>query len=64
MIHAITSVVSSENLNISNIVSSSKGDFAYCLLETDDVSDKYDKLLADLKAIEGVIRVRIIMPQA
>lgn len=64
MIHAITSVVSAENLNISNIVSSSKGDFAYCLLETDDLGDKYEKLLADLKAIEGVIRVRIIMPQA
>ena len=28
------------------------------------LGDKYEKLLADLKAIEGVIRVRIIMPQA
>lgn len=60
MINAITSVLSAEQLNIPNIVSSSKGDFAYALLEVDSLNGKAEQVMADLKAIEGVIRVRII----
>lgn len=60
MIQKISAVVGAENINISNIVSSSKGDFAYCLLELDNINDKAAQLLADLKAIEGIIRVRLI----
>lgn len=62
MIHAITSVVSKEGLNISNIVSSSKGDYAYCLLEIDAPTDQAEKLRAEIAAIAGVIRVRIMNP--
>lgn len=60
MIQKISAVVGAENINISNIVSSSKGDFAYCLLELDNLNDKAEQLLSDLRAIDGIIRVRLI----
>ena len=60
MINAITSVLGSEKLNIPNIVSSSKGDFAYALIEVDSLNGKAEQVKKDLEAIEGIIRVRII----
>ena len=51
-------VFSDENINIAGMVNSSKKDNAYTLLNTDDIitNDLIDKL----KAIDGVIRIRVI----
>ena len=58
MIGQITSAVSSEGVNIENMVDRSRGNYAYCLLElSDEVSDQ---LLAKLTAIDGIFRVRAI----
>lgn len=58
MITQFTKVFSDENINISEMINKSKKDNAYTLINTDDMitNDLVDKL----KAIEGVIRVRVI----
>lgn len=58
VLNSITGVVSSQGLNIENMLNKSKKDYAYTLLDinTDDV----DKLVEDIKNIEGIIRIRTI----
>ena len=54
----LTSNVSSTGVNISNMLSKSKKDFAYTILDTD--SSITDDVVNAIKAIDGVIRVRVI----
>lgn len=58
MLTAITGIVASDNVNIENLLNKSRGDYAYTMLDigASDVS----QLESDIKAIDGVIRVRII----
>ena len=58
MITQFTKVFADENINISEMINKSKKDNAYTLLNTDDIitNDLVDKL----KAIEDVVRVRVI----
>ena len=58
MITQFTKVFADENINIAGMVNSSKKDNAYTLLNTDDIitNDLIDKL----KAIDGVVRIRVI----
>jgi D-3-phosphoglycerate dehydrogenase len=58
MINKITKIISGNNHNISNFVDKSQGEYAYSILDIDDVVD--EKLKKSLEEIEGVIRVRII----
>jgi len=55
MLSQISNAVS--NVNIDNMVNKSKGDYAYTIL---DLSEEHDDAADAIKAIEGVIRVRII----
>ena len=58
VISGITTICSSQGINIENMMSKSRGDVAYTVL---DIAGKADKVSLDmLKAIEGVIRVRIL----
>ncbi len=58
IINAITGVVSSENVNISDMMNKSRGDYAYTML---DLDDKITESAVDkLKAIDGVIKVRVV----
>jgi len=54
----ITQTMGQDNINIENMLNKSKKEYAYTLLDIND-GDK-DKLEAELKAIDGVIRVRIV----
>ena len=58
MIAQITSVFANDKINIENFVNKSRGDFAYTIIDTD--SDANEKLLTDLNAISGMIKVRLI----
>jgi len=58
MIGQITSAVSSEGVNIENMVDRSRGNYAYCLLELGDVLS--DQVIAKLTTIDGIFRVRAI----
>ncbi|CAM4125825.1 phosphoglycerate dehydrogenase [Streptococcus penaeicida] len=57
----ISTAVSNLNINIDNIINRSKGDYAYTLLDLDECNgQKIDQLVADFKASENIIRVRLI----
>ncbi len=58
MVTQIAAAFGGDNINIENMVDKSKKDYAYTIL---DVSgDAVDKAVESLKAIDGVIRVRVI----
>lgn len=58
MLTRFTGVFSSKGINISDMISKSKGDWAYSML---DVSAEItDAIVAELNAIEGVVKVRVI----
>ena len=58
MLAQFTSAISSVNLNISDLVNKSRGDYAYTVL---DVETKIDSSVAEkIAAISGVLKVRII----
>ncbi len=56
MLSQITSVFSSQNINIENLANGSKGEVAYTIVETNVEAD--DAILETLKNIEGVFGVR------
>lgn len=58
MIGAITGVLSGKGANIENMGNRSRGDFAYTIMDVDVRPD--DTIVAELKALGGMIRVRVI----
>ncbi len=58
VIAAMTAAVSIKGLNIENMVNASKKDFAYTMI---DVTGDFNEAVSDdIKAIDGVVRVRVI----
>ena len=57
-ISQFTSAVAKQNINISDLVNRSKGEYAYSMLDLDDVPS--DAVIESLKEINGVLRVRVI----
>lgn len=58
MLTSITSIVAENNVNIENMLNKSRGDYAYTMLDVSDIND--DEIMSKIKAVEGIIRVRII----
>ena len=58
MLTAITGIVAENNANIENMLNKSRNDFAYTMIDVDDVDEAV--ITEKISAIEGVIRVRII----
>jgi len=58
IIGKLTSVVAAENINVSDMVDKSRGDFAYAIIDLD--APATEELVAKLEAVEGVIKVRIV----
>ncbi len=58
MLTSITGIIANDNINIENLLNKSRGDYAYTMLDIDDADIK--ALEEEIKAIDGVIRVRII----
>lgn len=58
MLARFTGVFSKEKINIANMVSKSKGDWAYTILDVESLID--DKSRSELAAVEGVVKVRVI----
>ena len=58
MIAGFTTILSQDNVNIENMNNKSKGDYSYTIV---DLGTKVDqKVIDDVRAIEGVLRVRVI----
>ncbi len=57
MIAKFSTIMGENSINIENFVNSSKGDYAYSIL---DVATVNDQIVNELNKIEGVIKVRVI----
>lgn len=58
MLTRFTGVFSKKSINIANMVSKSKGNWAYTILDVESEVDDDSK--AELAAVDGVVRVRVI----
>ncbi len=58
MIATITDTISKDGINISAFEDKNRGEFAYSIIDTD--SDPAQKVVDDITAIDGVIKVRTI----
>ncbi|MDE6698877.1 MAG: phosphoglycerate dehydrogenase [Lachnospiraceae bacterium] len=58
MLSQLTGALASENINISDMSSKSKGDYAYTMLDLDAVAT--EAASEKIKSLDGVIKVRII----
>ncbi len=57
MLTQISSVFTKDNINIENMVNKSRGDYAYTMIDTHSSIDS--KLIDELKAVDGVIKVSL-----
>ena len=58
LLSRFTSTVAAENINISDMVNRSKGEYAYTILDIE--SQVSDAAVEHLKLIDGVLRIRVI----
>lgn len=58
VLKSMTDLISGEGINISNFVSQSKGDYAYCILDLDEKLG--DAVLRKLEKLDNIIKVRLI----
>lgn len=58
MIGQLTSILASENINIPNMTNKSRGEYAYSLLDVDEVVT--ETVIKKFEAIDGVLKVRVI----
>ncbi len=61
MISSVAAKLSAEGINIENMVSKGRGDYAYTILETNDEISL--ELLERMRQREGIVRVRIIVQE-
>ncbi len=57
MLNQITDVFTKDGINIENLTNKSRGELAYTMIDTH--TDVTDTMLADIKAIDGVIKVSL-----
>ena len=62
MLNRFTTVVTDENINISDLMNRSKGEYAYTMLDLDSIPSA--KAIEALRNIDGVLRVREIDTKA
>jgi len=60
MIGQITPILAAENINIADMLNKSLGDYAYNIIDIDGIANS--NVIQKLKAVNGVIMVRIITP--
>ena len=58
MVGQITSIIAKGNVNIAHMVNRSRGDYAYTMVDVDQIIS--DESVRELEAIQGVIKVRVI----
>jgi D-3-phosphoglycerate dehydrogenase len=58
MLTQFTGAFSSKGINVTDMVSKSRGDWAYTILDVADKSD--DSIVSTIGAIDGVVKVRIV----
>ena len=61
MVGQITTLLAAEKINIADMLNKSKGDLAYNIIDIDNVMS--ETALAKLKAVGGIIMVRVLEKQ-
>ncbi|GBU10948.1 hypothetical protein AwErysi_05640 [Erysipelotrichaceae bacterium] len=65
MLGIMSTELAKHNINIINMLNRSRGDFAYTLIDMDDITpENLEALLQTLNAVEAIIRIRVIKAQA
>ena len=59
MVSQITTILAQDNINIANMLNRNKNEVAYNIIDTDQ-NEIPDKVLQNIKAIDGVLMVRIL----
>ena len=63
MVGSMTAIFAKENLNIDNMINKSNGEWAYTIIDLDSLCGKNDTILAELRALPGVKKARIVREQ-
>ncbi len=58
MLSKFTQIIADDNINIAHLTNTSRGDYAYCVLDIDSAIS--DKMVEKLSWVDDVIRVRVI----
>lgn len=58
MLNQFTNVISGEGINIDHMTNKSRGEYSYCVFDID--SESSEELADKLRAIDGVLKVRVI----
>ena len=58
ILNQITGIISDDGVNIENLLNKSRGDYAYTMIDTGEAD--IDAVSTEIKAIDGVIKVRAI----
>lgn len=58
MLSQFTTIFAKDNVNIENMATKSKGDYAYTVIDV--CSPATDEMVADIDAVDGVLKIRVI----
>ena len=58
VLNSVTGIVSGEQVNIDNMLNKSRGDYAYTMIDTEELDEAV--VTEKIAAVEGVIKVRVI----
>lgn len=57
MLSTFSTIIADKNINIVNMLNKSKKDYAYTIIDTDEISDE---IISAIEGVEGVLKTRII----
>lgn len=57
MLSTFSTIIADKNINIVNMLNKSKKDYAYTIIDTDEISDK---IISAIEGVEGVLKTRVI----
>lgn len=61
MVGTMTIELANHGINIVNMINLSKGDYAYTLIDLEEISvDSLEKIVAKLKTVENIIKIRVL----
>lgn len=60
IIGSFTALFGREGINIADMISKVRGEYAYSMFDVDNTADKFDAAVEQVKSVEGVIRIRVI----
>lgn len=57
MLSTFSTIIADKNINIVNMLNKSKKDYAYTIIDTDEISDE---IISAIEGVEGVLKTRVI----